>query len=389
MADIRFAPRAESLLGSATLQITAKAAELRAAGRDVVSLSAGQPDFPSPPAAIEAAEKAMREGKTGYTANAGLPELRRAVAEKWGALHGLPGDPARVLVSCGAKHSIANLMEAVIREGDRVLIPRPWWVSYPEMVKRLGGVPVAGLGNHLTADDVKKAAAEGATGLVFNSPSNPTGRVHSREEIGAIADAVAEAGMWVISDDIYEFLHYGDEPVPHLLHARPDLAPMIAVVTGVSKTWSMTGWRIGFAMADPKWITLAGRVQSHTTSNAPTMCQYGALAVVEGKAEGERLEMLQAFHRRRDLMCSLLSRDERLGFPEPLGAFYVFVDLERACGKLDTAAFCINLLEREDLAVIPGSAFGAEGFIRLSFAASNNDIEKGVKRLLEFISGRE
>ncbi len=389
MADIRFAPRAESLLGSATLQITARAAELRAAGRDVVSLSAGQPDFPSPPAAIEAAEKAMREGKTGYTANAGLPELRRAVAEKWGTLHGLPADPARVLVSCGAKHSIANLMEAVITEGDRVLIPRPWWVSYPEMVKRLGGVPVAGEGNHLTAGDVKKAASEGATGLIFNSPSNPTGRVHTAEETAAIADAVADAGMWVISDDIYEFLHYGHEPVPHLLRARPDLAPRLAVVTGVSKTWSMTGWRIGFAMADPKWIALAGRVQSHTTSNAPTMCQYGALAVVEGRAEKERLEMLRAFQGRRDLMCSLLSLDERLSFPEPMGAFYVFVDLREACGKLDTAAFCISLLEKEDLAVIPGSAFGAEGFVRLSFAASNSDIEKGVKRLRDFISGRE
>lgn len=388
MADIRFAPRAESLLGSATLQITARAAELRASGRDIVSLSAGQPDFPSPPAAIEASEKAMREGRTGYTANAGLPELRKAVARKWGTLHGVFDDPACVLVSCGAKHSIANLMEAVVCEGDRVLIPRPWWVSYPEMVKRLGGVPVAGESNHLTASEVRQAAAEGAKGMIFNSPSNPTGRVHSEKEIADIADAVAEAGMWVISDDIYEFLHYGDKPVPHLLHARPDLAPRLAVVTGVSKTWSMTGWRIGFALADPKWITMAGRIQSHTTSNAPTMCQYGSLAVVEGKAEKERLEMLSAFQTRRDLMCSLLAQDDRLSFPEPLGAFYVFVDLAGACGKLDTAAFCISLLEEEGLALIPGSAFGAEGCVRLSFAASNSDIEKGVRRLRDFISGR-
>ncbi len=388
MADIRFAPRAESLLGSATLQITAKAAELKAAGRDIVSLSAGQPDFPSPPAAIEAAEKAMRDGRTGYTANAGLPELRRAVAEKWGALHGMPADPARVLVSCGAKHSIANLMEAVIRDGDRVLIPRPWWVSYPEMVKRLGGVPVAGEGHHLTADDVRKAASEGATGLVFNSPNNPTGRVHSEDEIAQIADAIADSGMWVISDDIYEFLYYGEGVVPHLLRARPDIAPRLAVVTGVSKTWSMTGWRIGFALADPAWIALAGRVQSHTTSNAPTMCQYGAVAVVEGRAEQDRLTMLESFHQRRDLMCSLLGQDEKLVFPEPLGAFYVFVNLEPSLGKLDTASFCISLLEEEGLAVIPGSAFGSEGYIRLSFAASNSDIQKGVKRLRDFISRR-
>jgi aspartate aminotransferase len=388
MADIRFAPRAESLLGSATLQITAKAAELRASGHDVVSLSAGQPDFPSPRAAIEAAEKAMREGRTGYTANAGLPELRKAVAEKWGNLRGICPDPSRVLVSCGAKHSIANLMEAVVREGDKVLIPRPWWVSYPEMVKRLGGIPVAGSGTHLTADDVREAAAAGATGMIFNSPDNPGGRVYSRGEIQEIADAAADAGFWVISDDIYEFLHYGDEPVPHLLDARPDLAPRLAVVTGVSKTWSMTGWRIGFALADPAWIALAGRVQSHTTSNAPTMCQYGALAVVQGLAEGERIEMLHAFRARRDLMCSMLAGAEGLSFQEPRGAFYVFVRIETGPGALDSSGFCISLLEQEGVAVIPGDAFGSEGFIRLSFAASNSDIEKGVKRLRAFLSGR-
>ncbi len=388
MGDIRFAPRAESLQGSATLQITAKAAELKAAGRDVVSLSAGQPDFPSPPAAVEAAARAMREGRTGYTANAGLPELRQAVADRWGAMHGLPADPARVLVSCGAKHSIANLLEAVVREGDRVLIPRPWWVSYPEMVKRLGGIPVAGEGEHLTAEDLRKAASEGAVGMIFNSPCNPTGRVHDARETAALADALAETSMWAISDDIYEYLYYGEGEVPHLLDARPELASRVAVVTGVSKTWSMTGWRIGFAMADPKWIALAGRIQSHTTSNAPTMCQYGSLAVVRGEAEEDRLSMLKAFRSRRDLMCSLLRDQGVLRFPEPMGAFYVFVDLRPASGQLDSASFCISLLEREGLAVIPGSAFGAEGFVRLSFAASNSDIERGVKRLCGFISGR-
>lgn len=388
MTDIRYSPRAESLLGSVTLQITARAAELKSRGRDIVSLSAGQPDFPPPPAAVEAAAKAMREGKTGYTASSGLPELRAAVAGRWGALHGVSDDPAGVMVSCGAKHSISNLLEAVVQEGDRVLIPRPWWVSYPEMVKRLGGIPLTGEGGHLTAQDVQRAYASGARGMIFNSPCNPTGLVHSGEEVREIADALAETDMWIISDDIYEFLHYGAEPVPHLLRARPDLAPRLAVATGVSKTWSMTGWRIGFALADPRWIALAGRIQSHTTSNAPTMCQYGALAVVRGEAEKERLEMLKAFHSRRDLMCSLLREIPGMSFPEPGGAFYVFVRIGGEGAELDSSGFCISLLDQEGVAIIPGSAFGAEGCVRLSFAASEGDIVKGVERLRAFSSGR-
>ncbi len=383
---MRYARNASSLEGSATLLYTARAASMKAAGADIISLTAGQPDFKTPGAAIEAAKKAMDQGKTLYTPSMGIVELRQAVADRWSKVHSQNFKVENAMVSCGAKHSIANMLEVVVSPGDKVLLPKPYWVSYPQMVRRLGGIsvyPESG-GMLITGDDIRKAAAAGARGMIFNSPCNPSGLVNTRTMIEDIAEAIRETGIWVISDDIYEDLYYGDGQVPHILTADPDLRNQVALITGVSKTYAMTGWRIGFAIANPEWIKIAGRIQAHSTSNPCSISQYAALAVVQGEAEEDRIQMYDAFKRRRDLICDLLEKVHGLDFEKPEGAFYVYPRI-LTDKEINTEEFCISLLEEEGLGTIPGSAFGNEGYIRLSFAASDDDIAEAVKRLKRFL----
>ncbi|MBN2587292.1 MAG: pyridoxal phosphate-dependent aminotransferase [Candidatus Fermentibacteraceae bacterium] len=384
---MRYSSTIQSLSPSVTLQLSARAKEMMQSGRDVVSLSAGQPDFPTPAPIVQAAIEAIREGRTGYTASSGIPELRKAVAAVYSARRGLEWTTGNVVVSCGAKHSLSILIASAINPGDRVLLPRPYWVSYPEMVKAYGGVPVFTAEEGITPREIEAAAAQGAVGVMLNYPSNPSGCVPTAGEMREIADAVADSGMWVISDDIYEDLCYIEGGTPHILDFRPDLKERTAVVSGVSKTYSMTGWRIGYCLCSGEWARLAGMLQAHSTSNPCSISQWAALAAVEGKAEEERRDMHRAFLERRDLICSLLSAEEYLQFDRPDGAFYVFAKLTVG-GPLDSTAFCSELLDEEGLAIIPGSAFGAEGYIRISFAASDDDIREGVKRLGRFLHGR-
>jgi aspartate aminotransferase len=383
---MHYSKNALSLEGSATLLYTAKAASMKAAGADVISLTAGQPDFHTPAVAIQAAEKAMAEGKTLYTPSMGIVELRHAVADKWSTVHKQNYRIENTMVSNGAKHSIANMLEAVVSPGDKVLLPKPYWVSYPQMVRRLGGISVypEGSGMLIKGDDIRAAAAKGAKGMIFNSPCNPSGLVNSTETIDDIAAAVRETGIWVISDDIYEDLYYGQGRVPHILEADPELRDQVALVTGVSKTYAMTGWRIGFAIANPDWIRIAGRIQAHSTSNPCSVSQYAALAVVTGQAERERVRMYRAFKRRRDLICGLLEQVKGLSFEKPEGAFYVFPKII-AEEEVNSEKFCVSLLEKGGLGTIPGSAFGNEGYVRLSFAVSDDDIAEAVKRLNSFL----
>ncbi len=373
-----------TLSPSATLQLTAKAKELKKSGKDIISLSAGQPDFPTPMPIAEAAIAAIRDGKTGYTASTGIPELKEVIAKRYSERRKIEWKPENVVVSNGAKHGLVNLIRTAINPGDRVLLPRPYWVSYPEMVKASGGVPVFPQEN-INPLEVQRAADQGVAGLLLNYPSNPSGYIPSKDEMKDLADAIADTDMWIISDDIYEDLTYISEETPHILDFRPELSGRTAVVSGVSKTYSMTGWRIGYSLTNAKWAKLAGILQAHSTSNPCSISQWAALAAVEGKAEKERKEMHNSFRRRRDLICSLLSDENDLQFDIPDGAFYLF---PRIVNWNDSELFCDRLLEHEGLAVIPGSAFGAEGYIRLSFAASDDDIKEGVKRLRRFLHGR-
>ncbi|MCD4701548.1 MAG: pyridoxal phosphate-dependent aminotransferase [Candidatus Aegiribacteria sp.] len=373
-----------SLSPSATLQLSAKAKELKKSGRDIVSLTAGQPDFPTPVPIAEAGIKAIQDGKTGYTASTGIRELKEAVAESYSTRRNIEWKAENVVVSCGAKHNLANLIRSAVNPGDRVLLPRPYWVSYPEMVKASGGIPVLPE-KCINPEEIIKAADNGAVGLLINYPSNPSGYVPSDNEMNSIADAIADTDMWVISDDIYEDLVYTDGKAPHILDHRPELNERTAVVSGVSKTFAMTGWRIGYSLANIEWSRLSGMLQAHSTSNPCFISQWAALAAVEGKADKEKNEMYCSFIKRRDLICSLLSNIDNIQFERPEGAFYVF---PRLVAETDTAGFCSELLEEEGLAVIPGSAFGAEGYIRLSFAASDAEIREGVNRLKRFLRRR-
>jgi aspartate aminotransferase len=384
---MRYSRVAGRMRPSATLSITAKAKAMAGEGRDVVALSAGQPDFPSPRCAVEAARAAMQEGKTGYTPAAGIPELRKAVAEVYSQRHGIGMDSANVLISCGAKHSIANLLAAAVNRGDEVLIPRPYWVSYPEMVIKAGGEPVEAWSDRMliTPGDVARASKRGVVGVILNSPGNPTGAVYSESEADELGEALAESEMWAVSDEIYEDLVYGMPSAPSVLARTPELWERAAFVTGVSKTYSMTGWRIGYAMANPDWIRLASIVQAHTTSNPTSISQWAALAVVRGGAEEERRSMLKAFARRRSLILELLEPIEELEPVHPAGAFYIFARVSGHPLADSTAELCEALLEEEGLAIIPGSAFGAEGYVRLSFAASESTIRRGIEKLGNFI----
>jgi len=373
-----------SLSPSATLQLSAKAKELKKSGKDIVSLTAGQPDFPTPAPIAEAGIKAINDGNTGYTASTGIPELKEAVAESYSIRRNIEWKALNVVVSCGAKHNLANLIRTAVNPGDRVLLPKPYWVSYPEMVKASGGIPVLP-DRCIDPEEIFKAADQGAVGLLLNYPSNPSGYVPSGDEMSNIADAVADTDMWVITDDIYEDLVYVKGGAPHILDYRPELTERTAVVSGVSKTYAMTGWRIGYSLANIEWSRLTGILQAHSTSNPCSISQWAALAAVEGKADKEKGEMYTSFRNRRDLICSLLSEVDSIQFERPEGAFYVF---PRLAAETDTARFCSELLEEEGLAVIPGSAFGAEGHIRLSFAASDDDIREGVNRLKRFLRRR-
>jgi aspartate aminotransferase len=377
---------ARSLEPSATLQLTARARELQRSGRRVVALSAGQPDFPTPAAAAEAAARAVAEGHTGYTATPGIPELREEIARLTGLRRGMSFEPAEVIVSCGAKHCLANLLLSAVEPGDAVLLPRPYWVSYPEMVKLAGGVPVYPAGGGLLpgAADIEEAASKGVRGVILNSPGNPTGCVYSRGEADDLAKALEASGMWVISDDIYEDLCYTGHPAPHVLDAAPGLRDRTAVVSGVSKTYSMTGWRIGWAVAPRDWIRFCTRIQEHTTSNPSSVSQWASLAVLGGGADADKARMHEAFRARRDLMADLLGGIGGLRFPRPDGAFYVFVDY-RGLSDVPSADAASALLEEHGLAVIPGSAFGSEGWLRLSFAASDADIREGVALLAGYL----
>lgn len=379
---MKYSKTTSELSPSATLQISALAKKLSRSGKDIISLSAGQPDFPTPQTICDAGIAAIKAGKTGYTPSSGIPELKETIAKLYSEKRKLEYAPSNVVVSCGAKHSIYGLVSARLDAGDKVLLPKPYWVSYPEIVKSSGGIPVFPQGV-IDGVAIRKAADEGAVGLIFNSPSNPGGKVYTATEVDDIGAAVEDTGLWVISDDIYEYLIYDGKSVPHILDNRPHLADRIAVVSGVSKTWAMTGWRIGYALVNEEWARIASTLQAHSTSNPCSISQWAALAALRGDAEVDRKAMLAAFRERRDFICSILSKMEGVSFERPSGAFYVLVKLTKLEG-LDTVTFCSKLLNKAGVAVIPGSAFGAENFVRISFAASLEDIRRGMERFRKF-----
>lgn len=392
------AKRIRTISPSQTLAISAKAKAMKAAGENVVSFGAGEPDFNTPAPILEAAKKALDRGGTKYTPAEGLMDLRRAVCEKFRRDNGLGYEPSQVVVSSGAKHSIFNVCFALVDEGDEVVIPSPHWLTYPEAVKACGGVPVfvkgaREAGFKITPQQLKDAVTPRTKLFIFNSPCNPTGAVYSEEEIRALAKVCEEAGIWTLSDEIYEKLVYGSVSSFSFAACSPWTKEHTVTVNGVSKTYAMTGFRIGY-LAGPEEIARAvGSFQSHTTGNPNSVAQYAAIAALSLPKE-ESEEMIARFAERRRVMLGRLSEMRGASCIVPDGTFYTMLDVSGAYGKrcggreIDgSVSFAEALLDRAKVAVIPGKAFGEDDCIRLSFTLPPEEILEGLGRIDAFLRG--
>jgi len=402
MTALRLNARTAALRPSATLAIGAEAKARKARGEDIVNFGAGEPDFDTPQFIKDAAAEALRQGFTKYTATAGIPELRRAIADTVSRAQKQKFGPEEVIVSCGAKQSLFNLFEAVLGAGDEVLIPTPYWVSYPEQVAFSGGVPVflpckPADGFRLNASTVARAITPRTRVLVLNSPNNPTGAVLTREDLLVIAEVVRRfPDLLVVSDDIYERLCYGPEPFHNLLSVAPDLRERTVLVSGFSKSFAMTGWRLGYAVGPKALIDGMQRIQDQSTSNPTSFAQRGGVAALEASPEVIAAQLSPSYReldQRRQRIVALLRGVPGVELVEPRGAFYAFPDvrpiLERKLGgeRIGSDTRLCQILLDEGLAVIPGEPFGAPGHVRFSFALSMADLERGMERFLTFVGG--
>lgn len=378
---------------SATLKVDAKAKALQAAGRPVISFAAGEPDFSTPQFVVDAAAQALQDPKNfRYTPAAGLPELRAAIAAKTLRDSGIEVDPAQVLVTNGGKQAVYQSFQTVLNPGDEVLLPAPYWTTYPEAIALAGGVPVevfadSSQGYLVTVAQLEAARTERTTTLVFVSPSNPTGAVYSAEQIKAIGEWALEHGIWVITDEIYQNLVYGDVEFTSIVAAVPELAGQTILVNGVAKTYAMTGWRVGWMIGPADAIKAAANLQSHLSSNVNNIAQRAALAALTGPQD-ESEQFRDAFDRRRHLIVSELRKIPGVTVPMPEGAFYVYPDVTGLLGRewhgvtVNTSLELADLiLEQAEVAVVPGEAFGPSGYLRLSYALDDASLLEGVQRL--------
>ncbi|KZE66211.1 aspartate aminotransferase [Fictibacillus phosphorivorans] len=390
---MKLAKRVEALTPSTTLAITAKANQLKAEGHDVIALGAGEPDFNTPIHIIEAAYESMKEGHTKYTASGGLLSLKTAIVNKLKQDQGLTYETSEIIVSTGAKHSLYSLFQAILDEGDEVIIPIPYWVSYPEQVKLADGTPVYLEGKEenqfkITAEDLKKVITERTKALVLNSPSNPTGSLYSAEELSAIGEVCLENDILIVSDEIYEKLVYGGVKHTSIAELSPELKKQTIIINGLSKSHAMTGWRIGFAAGDAKIIKAMTNLDSHSTSNPTTTSQHGALAAYNGTQEPVE-EMRQAFEERMNKVYDRLVTIPGITCVKPNGAFYLFPNATEAVkmtGFSSVDEWVEALLEEEKVALVPGSGFGAPDNVRLSYATSLDTIMEALDRIERFIN---
>jgi aspartate aminotransferase len=394
----RISRRVAAIAESATLAIDAKAKALRAAGEDVIGFGAGEPDFPSPRHVVEAAAAACHQPRFHrYTPTAGLSELRTAIAAKTMRDSGLRAEAGQVLVTNGGKHALYQAFATLLDPGDEVLLPAPYWVTYPEAIALAGGVPVvvatgpAG-GFRAGVEQLEAATTSRTKLLVFVSPSNPTGAVYPRGELEAVGRWAAERGLWVVTDEIYEHLVYGDASFHSLPVVVPELGDRWVVVNGVAKTYAMTGWRVGWLIGPPDVVAAATNLQSHATSNVGNVAQAAALAAVSGDLQAVA-EMRAAFDRRRRRIVELLRSIPGVTCVEPEGAFYAFPSFEGVLGRelrgrlpMTTLELADLILEEAKVAVVPGEAFGAPGHVRFSYALGDDDLVEGVTRIAKLLA---
>jgi aspartate/methionine/tyrosine aminotransferase len=394
----RISSRIAAIAESATLAVDAKAKALKAAGEDVIGFGAGEPDFPTPDHIVEAAAAACRDARHHrYSPTPGLPELREAIAHKTKRDSGFECSAGQVVVTNGGKHAVYNTFQVLCDKGDEILLPAPYWTSYPETIALAGGTPVvlptSEMGGfRVTVEQLEAARTPRTKALLFVSPSNPTGAVYPPEEVEAIGRWAADTGVWVITDEIYEHLTFGD----HVFSSMPVLVPEITdrcvILNGVAKTYAMTGWRVGWMIGPNDVIAAATNLQSHSTSNVSNVAQAAAYAAVTGDLEAVA-RMREAFARRGRTMHRLLSGIPGVTCLEPEGAFYCFPSFEGVLGReiagrtpRDTLELCELLLEVTNVAIVPGEAFGAPGYARLSFALGDDDLGEGVRRIADLLA---
>lgn len=393
----RVSARIGAIAESATLAVDAKAKALKAAGRPVIGFGAGEPDFPTPEYIVEAAVAACRDPKWHrYTPAAGLPELKSAVAAKTLRDSGYKVDASQVLITNGGKQALYNAFASLLDPGDEVLLPAPYWTTYPESIALAGGKAVEimtdeSTGYRTSIQQLEKALTPKTKALVFVSPSNPTGAVYSPAEVEAIGQWAVEKGIWVITDEIYEHLVYGDAEFSSMPVLVPELADKCIVVNGVAKTYAMTGWRVGWMIGPNDIVKAATNLQSHATSNVANISQIAALAAVSGDLKAVE-EMKVAFDRRRMTITKMLNEIEGVNCPEPEGAFYVYPSVKNILGRTirgkvanTSAELSALILDEVEVAVVPGEAFGTPGYIRLSYALGDDDLIEGVSRIQDLL----
>ena len=394
---MQLSKKAGNISPSITLEITAKANELKSQGVDVVSFGAGEPDFNTPENIIQAAIKAMHDGKTKYTPAGGLLELKKTICNKFKNDNNLEYKPSQITISTGAKQSLANTFMAILNPGDEVLIPVPYWVSYPELVKLADGVPVfvetSKENNYkYTVADLESVRTDKTKAILINSPNNPTGTIYSEDELLEIANFAKEHDLLIVSDEIYEKLIYDGEKHISIASLNEDAYNRTVVINGVSKTYAMTGWRLGYAAASEKITKLMTSIQSHMTSNVNTIAQHATIEALNGPVE-DLNNMIKEFENRRNFMISKLEKLNEISIIKPSGAFYIMVNVSAYLNTTfkdqtinNSLDFSKVLLEEEKVAVIPGSGFGLDNYIRLSYATSMDIIENGIDRISTFLS---
>ncbi|MFI9720330.1 pyridoxal phosphate-dependent aminotransferase [Streptomyces sp. NPDC052396] len=396
--DRRVSARIGSISESATLAVDAKAKALKAAGRPVIGFGAGEPDFPTPGYIVEAAVEACRDPKYHrYTPAGGLPELKAAIAAKTLRDSGYQVDASQVLVTNGGKQAIYEAFAAILDPGDEVIVPAPYWTTYPESIRLAGGIPVEvtadeTTGYRVSVEQLEAARTAHTKVLLFVSPSNPTGAVYSREQIEEIGRWAAEHGLWVLTDEIYEHLVYGDAEFHSLPVLVPELRNKCIVVNGVAKTYAMTGWRVGWIIGPQDVVKAATNLQSHATSNVSNVAQAAALAAVSGDLKAVE-EMKTAFDRRRRTIVRMLNEIDGVICPEPEGAFYAYPSVKGLLGKdfrgkrpATSVELAALILEEAEVAVVPGEAFGTPGYLRLSYALGDEDLVEGVSRIQKLLA---
>ena len=388
--------RALNVAPSPTLAVDAKAKAMKAQGIDVIGFGAGEPDFDTPEHIRRAGIEAIENGHTRYTPASGTLELKKAVCSRIMKDYGIEYDPSQIIVSCGAKHSLFNAFMALCNDGDEVIIPAPYWVSYPDQVKMAGGVPVVvntmDTGFKLTTDSLKGAITPRTKVLVLNSPSNPTGAVYTRGELEAIAEVITDNDLFVISDDIYEKLLYTDREFVSIVQVSDEIRKRTLLVNGVSKSYAMTGWRIGYAAGDKALISAMNNIQSHSTSNPCSISMKAAVAALEGP-DAPVMEMIKEFRKRGEYMYERFAAMPGIEAQRPAGAFYVFPKVSSYFGKSiagvkieNSSAFSELMLSEGHIAIVAGDGFGADEYVRLSYAMSMENIKEGLDRFEKVLS---